>query len=468
MSAPAREGAPATESAGARSLRDELSALKIDRKHRRSGTVDRPSPSQEIAAPRVRDEPAPPPRPLSKPRGNFGLRLLSFLLWLIPLALIGGGGYFTWSQYAMAQPKLVVNLETVTSMTQGEAGRILTAKGYVRSFQQAKIGVKTPGRIAQLFVKEGMRVETGAPIAELEHTELDAQLASRRLMLARSELELKEAQVDYEFKLSKARRSERLRALNQMSVDEAEQSMSAARLAEKKLETLQAAINYQAASIREIEVAIKDMTIFAPFTGTVVEKSAEVGETVMIGGLGGTSGRGSVISLADLDDLEVETDIEERALGLLKDPKIDPNLKQEAEIQVLAFPDRRYMGVLDRVVPLGDRARGTVKVYVKIKNPDSRLFPELVANVSFLRQGTSPTTGVPQTSFYISPQSVVEQGSETFAWVVDSENVARRRPISIVKEGERIRVQTGLKANERVIVNPDPKLTEAMIVSPAS
>jgi RND family efflux transporter MFP subunit len=473
MSAPARDGI-STEDSARRSLKDELSALKIDRGRKRSYGGDatrRPSPvsASPIEPARTRLEPIVRTPRRRADAGAFGLRLLSLLLWIIPLGLIGGGGYFAYLQYAKAQPKLVVNLESVSAMTTGEASRVLTAKGYIRSFQQAKIGVKTPGRIAKLFVKEGMRVQEGDPLAELEHTELDAQLASRRLMLARSEAELKEAEVDREFKASKARRAERLRAINQMSVDEAEVAISAARIAERRVETLQAAIKYQTAQIREIEVAIADMTIRAPFSGTVTEKAAEVGETVMIGGLGGNSGRGAVVSLADLDDLEVETDIEERALGQLKDPKLDPNEKQEAEIQVLAFPDLRYKGVLDRVVPLGDRARGTVKVYVKIKDADARLFPELVANVSFLRDGSKATSGAVQTSLYVSPTAVVEEGEATYAWVVDGENVARKRPIEGRRDGGRFLVLSGLKANERVIVNPDAgKLVEGQIVAPAS
>ncbi|GIW88602.1 MAG: acriflavin resistance protein [Isosphaeraceae bacterium] len=473
MSAHAHETPSVEAMPPPRSLKDELSALRIDRERKRFSGTQRSSSGVRPAPDSL--EPISPRRdPLVRPRrtadaGSLGLRVLSLLLWLIPLGLIGGGSYFAYVQYSKAQPKLVVNLETVSAMTSGEAGRILTAKGYIRSFQQAKIGVKTPGRIAKLFVKEGMRVQEGDPLAELEHTELDAQLASRRLMLARSEAELAEAEVDYEFKAAKARRAERLRALNQMSIDEAEQAISAAQIAARRIESLKAAIEYQKAQIHEIEVAIADMIIRAPFSGTVTEKAAEVGETVMIGGLGGNSGRGAVVSLANLDDLEVETDIEERALGLLKDPKLYPDQPQEAEIQVLAFPEMRYRGVLDRVVPLGDRARGTVKVYVKIKNPDARLFPELVANVSFLREGSQAAAGTVQTSLYISPASVVERDGRTYAWVVDGENVAHERLIEGRRDGERFLVVSGLRANERVIVNPDlSKLRDGQPVSPAS
>jgi RND family efflux transporter MFP subunit len=468
MSAPTREGTAADATNGGRSLRDELSALKIDRAARKPrAPAARPQPRNE-GFPDYEPRPEPRVRPRRRGAGNLGLRLLSLLLWLIPLGLIGGGSYFAYLQYTKAQPKLVVKTQSVSAMTTGEAGRILSATGYIRSFQQAEIGSKTPGRIAHLFVKEGTKVEAGTPLAELEHADLDAQLASRRMMLARSESELNEAQVDLDFKQSKAQRAERLRAVNQMSIDEAEQAISAALVARHRVETLKAGIEYQKTQIAEIEVAIRDMTIFAPFRGTVLDKGAEVGETIMLGGLGAASGRGAVVTLADLEDLEVETDIQDEDLGKIKDPKLYPGEIQEAEIQVPAFPELRYRGVLDRVVPLGDRARGTVKVYVKIKNPDARLFPELKATVSFVRDGANVSTGVADTALYVPPSAVVEQDGSTHVWVVTSESTARKRPVQGQLEGSRYLVRDGLKANEKVIVSPDPKLTDGMLVSESS
>ena len=72
--------------------------------------------------------------------------MLSVALWFIPLGLVGGGVYFTYLQYARAKPKLVVKVAPVRALTQGEANTVLSAKGYVRSFQQAKLGSKVPGR----------------------------------------------------------------------------------------------------------------------------------------------------------------------------------------------------------------------------------------------------------------------------------------------------------------------------------
>ena len=123
------------------------------------------------------------------------------------------------------------------------------------------------------------------------------------------------------------------------------------------------------------------MFIYAPFDGTVVTKDAEKGESIMPGGMGASSGRGSVITLAKLDELEVDTDVKEDYLGQL-------HKGQPTQVVVDAVPDRRYKGRLREIIPMGDRTRGIVKVKVSILDPDERLFPELSATVHFLPDQT--------------------------------------------------------------------------------
>ncbi len=84
-----------------------------------------------------------------------------------------------------------------------------------------------------------------------------------------------------------------------------------------------------------------------------------------------------MITLAKLDELEVDTDVKEDYLGQL-------HKGQPAEIVVDAAPNRRYKGRLREIIPMGDRTRGVVKVKVTVLDPDKRLFPELSATVNFL------------------------------------------------------------------------------------
>src|SRR5262245_55251485 len=74
-----------------------------------------------------------------------GWRLGSVLIWLIPLGLLSGAGAFGYRHYEKLRPKAAVSIVSVQMMTPGEAVKLLSAKGYLKSRHQARIGVKTPG-----------------------------------------------------------------------------------------------------------------------------------------------------------------------------------------------------------------------------------------------------------------------------------------------------------------------------------
>src|SRR4051794_13820697 len=106
-------------------LRDELASLKIDR--------DRGQPSRAEKAPRS-----------GRRRGDGGLGMLAVLLWMIPLGLLGFAGTYAYRQYDQMRSKTEVTVGLVQTMTTGEAAKLLSAKGYLKSRYQAMIGTRTP------------------------------------------------------------------------------------------------------------------------------------------------------------------------------------------------------------------------------------------------------------------------------------------------------------------------------------
>lgn len=497
-----------------RSLRDELASLKIDRPDRVRATAPRPAPApapvaerapaarpaprrprpnngqdaqggplrQELESLRIERsgarpstssyQPTPPTRALRparapRPRGDGGLRLLSWALWMIPLGLLGGGGYYGFAQYQKIKPKPIVRTATVRELSLNEARTLLSAKGYLKSRYQAMIGARVPGRVEQMLVEEGTKVRgprtdeqgrevPGDLLAVLEHNDLKAQKASRQASVTRSKADLEEARAELNLRQRKAERALRLQAANQLSVDEVDQAVFNRDMTAARVQALEAAIGLQQSMVEEVQASIDNMHIYAPFDGTVVVKAAEVGETITPGGMGAASGRGSVVTLANLDTLEVETDIAENMMGRIQ-------LGQPAEISVSAVPDRRYQGKLRRVVPMGDRARGTLKVYVEITDPnDGRLFPELLATVSFLPETSDSDAGAKkgQLALFLPRGAVVETDGQAFVWTVDAQGQVHRTPVEVSVEGDRARVQSGVAAGATVVVDPPAELAE--------
>src|SRR4051794_8325763 len=301
------------------SLREELASLRIDR--------DRTAPAKSARPPAGRGE--------SRGRGEGGIRFFSALIWLIPLGLLGGAGTFAYRQYDQMRAKPEVAIGLVQAMTTGEDEKLLSAKGYLKSRHQALIGAKIPGRVERMYVEEGSKVKKGDVLAVLEHNELKAMLASRQAMLKRNEAELLETTVDRKEKEREAQRALRLHAQRMVSVEEVEKADASRAMAAARVAALEAGLALTRANIREIEENIRNMHLYAPFDGTVVEKQGEEGEVITPSAMNSSIGRSAVVTLASLDRMEVETDVAENLLSRVA-------IGQPAEISVSAVPSKHY------------------------------------------------------------------------------------------------------------------------------
>src|SRR5688500_823346 len=126
------------------------------------------------------------------------------LSWIAAVVAIAAAllaaGYWAFRDQLFPLP--VVKAESVRIMTLGQASTELTATGYLESRWQAAVGAKVPGRIANIPVEEGDKVKAGDVLAELEHSDMDAMLASRKVAVELAEAQLTEA----EFNLAQADR----------------------------------------------------------------------------------------------------------------------------------------------------------------------------------------------------------------------------------------------------------------------
>ena len=156
--------------------------------------------------------------------------------------------------------------------------------------------------------------------------------------------------------------------------------------AESRVRIAQAALGQARADLGFAEAQLANTRILAPFSGVVVKKMAEVGESVapIPPGVNLSTSSGAIVALADLDTLEVEADVAESNVA-----RLGPD--QPAEVTVEAFPDRKYRAVLRQVIPTADRTKATVQVKVTILDKDAQLKPEMSAKVQFLEPQKAET-----------------------------------------------------------------------------
>ena len=276
--------------------------------------VDTDKPRDPLAALRI-------PRREERRRGpSVGSRLLKIGLLLLLLGGVGAGvaalsqkrAWFgkdaEWIPEAI-RSRTEVRVAKVAVETGRSADAVVVATGYIESFQQANIGARAAGRVESVNVEEGSPVKAGEVIAVLDHKDIDAALAGARASLLRAKAELDEQEVEIARAKKDLDRIDRLRKSQSTTEADFDRATFAYKGAVAKKATLEAAVALAEAKVIESEQYRENMIVRAPFDGTVISKDAEVGESILPGGMGEASGRGSVVTIADLARLEVDCDV---------------------------------------------------------------------------------------------------------------------------------------------------------------
>ena len=112
-------------------------------------------------------------------------------------------------------------------------------------------------------------------------------------------------------------------------------------------------------------------------TGTILERAVEKGEFVTTSFVGDNGAKGYVVSLADLNDLQVELDISQNDFA-----KLHMTPEGHRHHRRLSRPQVRRLH--REISPEANRQKATVQVKVKIAQPDEYLRPEMNASVAFL------------------------------------------------------------------------------------
>jgi RND family efflux transporter MFP subunit len=368
------------------------------------------------------------------------------LIFLIPLALGLATLYFVRIRAALA----AVEVQTVqaTSVAPGQktaAGApILTASGYVVARRKAVVSAKIQGRLAELRVEEGTRVREGETIARLESADFEAQILRAQAQVQRAEADLAENR--RQLRLSAELTRDKVLAQDQLEA------------AESRVKIAEAALRQAQADVKIYEALYQNTVIRAPFTGVVVKKMAEVGESVapIPPGVNISTASGAIVALADLDTLEVEADVSESNVAKLA-------AAQPAQVTVEAFPDRQYRAVLRQVIPTADRTKATVQVKVTILDKDKDLKPEMSAKVTFL-EPERPATAAGQAALpktvLVPKAAVATREGKSVVFEVQAGR-ARLRDVALGSERDgQVVVREGLAGSEILVSRPPETLKD--------
>jgi HlyD family secretion protein len=358
------------------------------------------------------------------------------------LALLLLAGAYLLFRGSFSAP-VEVETATVSLTSASQANAVLTASGYVVAQVKAAVASKGTGRLEKLNVEEGDKVKKGDLIAQLEDNDV-------RAMLDKARADLGVAQADSNDARQSLERQRTLYASGLTSKAELDAS-------EARYGRVIASILSAMAAVRSAEVGLENTRIRAPFDGTVLTKNADVGEVVAP--LAATANsRAAVVTMADMSSLQVEADVSESNITRVSSG-------QPCEITLDAYPEKRYPGVVHKIVPTADRAKATVMTKVAFRERDERVLPEMSAKVTFLSKesatdaaGSAPKLTVPSTAV----------AAKNGGWYVLRVRDGVLEEVT-VKTGEnlgnRVEIIAGLVQGDRVAVRPTDSLHAGMTVN---
>jgi multidrug efflux pump subunit AcrA (membrane-fusion protein) len=165
--------------------------------------------------------------------------------------------------------------------------------------------------------------------------------------------------------------------------------------------------------------------------------------------------------MANLEDLRAELDVNEADLARVA-------MEQPAQVVPDAYPDRRYAARVVKLYPQINRQKGTLKVEVKILEPDAWLRPDMSVRIAFLapvQPGSAGATGAEPSLVLVPREAVRSEGGASFAWVV-TEGRLRRQPLELggASGSDRVVAAKGLAGGEALVVGEAEALREGQRV----
>ena len=413
--------------------------------------------------------------------------------WIIAgIALFVGLG--AWRFGFSEAGAIEVELLRVTPQVSGDSGDavILEAAGYVVAHHKIELSPKVVGRVSWIGVEKGDPVEKNQIIVRLEDAEyrarvmqaegsvaaLTARLAeleagSRPEEVALAQANLNEAKADLENARTNLERVQSLTddgVFPEQQLDDAkarfdsrqarvaslDRAFELVRIGPRRevIDAVRGQVQQAEGELAFMRTRLEATLIRAPLTGTILERNVEIGEFVTTSFVGERGAKGYVVSLADLNDIQVELDISQDDFARL-------GADQRGTVWTDAFPDRKYQGRIVEISPEADRQKATVQVKVRILEPDDFLRPEMNANVAFLADKKSAGGG-PAKPTIVIPAAALRDGNAVF---VLQGGRAVRRPVSVGSSSRRgLEVTGGLVGGEDLIVNPPPELQDGDLV----
>ncbi len=411
----------------------------------------------------------------------------------IVIVVILGLCALSYRMLARDVPEVEVTRAAAESSDVG--GTVLSATGYIVAHHTINVNSKVTGRLAWIGVEKGDKVKEGQVLVRLEDEEFRAsyEQAKGALDNARAYLdelehgsrpeEIQQAQhnldeakatlVNDKLVLDRTKELSAGGVVSRQAMDDATAKFESD---QQRVNSLEKAFQLMKIGPRAEEIArargslaqaqgladyaksqLDATVIRAPVTGTILDRTAEKGELITAQFASAAAGgpQGSVVSLADLNDLQVELDIAQADFA-----RLGP--KQKGIVTTDTYPDKTYDGEIAQISPEANRQKATVQVKVQVLNPgkypDVFLRPEMNATVKFLADAPKAASTQPAGAFVPASALRDHDGKKVLFLAFDGK--ARMREVHVLSQRTDGFLVDGLVGGESVITKAPQDLKD--------
>ena len=314
-------------------------------------------------------------------------------------ALLLAGGYGGYKYYVSSQtPAATVKTGVVE---RGNLVETISATGALSAVNNVDISSKITGRIVEVLVEENQHVNAGDVLVRLDDTAL---MATMRQMKAK----LDNAEANYN-------RFQKLVESGAISRSEYDNVYA---------DYLVAKTNYEKAASD-----VQDTVITTPIDGYIIGEPTPVGQTIS----SGISEPQVIMSVATLDDMQIEAMVDESDIGQVK-------VGQKVNFTVDAYPNENFSGKVRLISRKAETENNVIyyKVYVDVDDAKGKLLPTMTARADFVIASAENVLMVPLNCVYI-------EGKRRFVKVYNTKT----------KESRDVDVKLGLSNDSEIVVQTD-------------
>jgi membrane fusion protein (multidrug efflux system) len=392
----------------------------------------------------------PQTRPSSSPsRARRAVPTLALLALVTALAGCGGGE--NGAKDANAQTA-AIPVEVAPASHQAVTANY-SGTATLEAIGDAQVVSKTSGIILKILVEEGMRVQKGQLLAQLDDDAV-------RNKLDQATATLKKAQAAY---------------------DKSEKGIAKNLIPRSDFDRDKFDLETQHAVVAGAQIDLSYTRILAPISGVIAKRSVKVGNLVTV--------NQALFQIVDMDPLQAVLNVPERDLDTLK-------AGQPVHLRVDSLPDKNFDGIVARIAPVVDATSGTFRATCEFRDSTQTLKPGMFGRIDVVYDQRHDALVVPRSA-------LVEEDGESSVFVLEpappkkpdpnakppkgkpgeavaAENAKPAAPLFVAKrrivktgytEGDRIEIRDGLADGERVITigrNAVRDGTEVQVLDPVA